>query len=58
MAKSNIFKGEKISLKDIAFKRSLKKIKKIEPKEYKSIVGKVSKKNIKADEILNKNFFI
>ena len=58
VAKSNIFKGEKISLKDIAFKRSLKKIKKIEPKEYKSIVGKVSKKNIKADEILNKNFFI
>lgn len=58
VARNNIFKGKKISLKDIAFKRSLKKIKKIKPKEYKLIIGKVSKKNIKADEILNKNFFI
>ena len=57
MARNNIFKGKKISLKDIAFKRSLKKIKKMKPKEYKLIIGKVSKKNIKADEILNKNFF-
>ncbi len=58
VAKNKIPKGLKISLRDIAFKRSLKKIKKIQPKDYKKIIGKISKTDIKPDEILNKNFFI
>ena len=57
VAKSNISKGKKIYLKDIAFKRSLKKTQKMKPKNYKMIIGKVLKKNIKAEEILNKKLF-
>ena len=57
VAKRNISKGKKIYLKDIAFKRSLKKTQKIKPKNYKTIIGKVLKKDIKADEILNKKLF-
>ena len=57
VAKSNISKGKKIYLKDIAFKRSLKKTQKIKPKNYKMIIGKVLKKDIKAEEILNKKLF-
>ena len=58
VAKKNILKGTKISLKDLAFKRSLKKIKKIEPKDYTKILGKTAKKNIKVDQILSKKNFI
>ena len=56
VAKNKIFKGKKILLKDIAFKRSIKKIKKIKPNEYKKVVGKIAKFDIKIDKILNKNF--
>ena len=57
VAKHSISKGKKIFLKDIVFKRSLKKTQKIKPKNYKKIIGKVLKKNIKTDEILNKKLF-
>ncbi len=57
VAKNKIFKGIKISIKDIAFKRSIKKIKKIEPKNYKKIIGKISKVDIDTDIILNKKHF-
>ena len=50
-------KGLKISLRDIAFKRSVKKIKKIQPKDYKQIIGKISKVDINPDDILSKSFF-
>ena len=58
VAKKNIFKGTKISIKDLAFKRSLKKIKKMEPKDYRKILGKITKGNIKVDQILSKKNFI
>ena len=57
VAKNKIFKGIQISIKDIAFKRSIKKIKKIEPKNYKKIIGKISKVDIDTDIILNKKHF-
>ena len=57
VAKNKIFKGIKISIKDIAFKRSIKKIKKIEPKDYKKVIGKISKVDIDTDIILNKKHF-
>ena len=57
VAKNKIFKGMKISIKDIAFKRSIKKIKKIEPKDYKKVIGKISKVDIDTDIILNKKHF-
>ena len=57
VAKNKIFKGMKISIKDIAFKRSIKKIKKIEPKDYKKVIGKTSKVDIDTDIILNKKHF-
>lgn len=57
VAKSDIPKGKRINLNDLSFKRSLKKIRKIEPKNFKKFIGKISKKKIKADEILNRKFF-
>jgi len=57
VAKNKISKGLKISLRDIAFKRSVKKIKKIQPKDYKQIIGKISKVDINPDDILSKSFF-
>ena len=57
VAKNKIFKGIKISIEDIAFKRSIKKIKKIKPKDYKKVIGKISKVDIDPDVILNKKHF-
>ena len=45
----------KTNLNDLSFKRSLKKIRKIEPKNFKKVYWQNIKK-IKADEILTENF--
>ncbi len=57
VAKRKILKGTKISIKDLAFKRSLKKVNKIKPKDYKKIINRVTKIDIKRDAILKKSFF-
>ena len=57
MAKNKILKGTKIFIKDLAFKRSLKKVKKMKPKDTNKIIGKIAKKDIKPDAILKKSLF-
>lgn len=57
VAKNKILKGTKIFIKDLAFKRSLKKVKKMKPKDTNKIIGKIAKKDIKPDAILKKSLF-
>ncbi len=50
--RKNIFKGEKLKLEDLVFKRSNFKIKKIEPRYYKKFINKVAKKDISKNKPL------
>ena len=54
IAGRNIIKGQKIKLEDLEYKKSKSGIKAY---NYKKILGKKLKKNIKKGEILKKFFF-
>ena len=53
--RKNVFKGEKLKLEDLVFKRSNFKIKKIEPRYYKKFINKVAKKDISKNKPLKLN---